>query len=103
MFITGCYGYAMQTTNQSLLDLIFKDKKGHIVLWQSPNIPLYAWIVFKILGLVLTKGYLKNGVEQLSSLFLFTWAYLEIMKGVDYFRKALGLVVLISVAVSYFK
>lgn len=78
----------------------FKDKKGHIVLWQWPNLPLYGWIVCKILSLLL-RGDLKAGLEQLGMAFLFTWAFLEITQGVNYFRKLLGLVVILALVIGY--
>jgi hypothetical protein len=80
-----------------------KDNDGHIVLWQWPNIPLYGWIIFKALSLIVSKGHLKTGIDQLSMAFLFTWALLEVMQGVNYFRRLLGLAVLIAIATSYFK
>ena len=80
----------------------FKDDEGRIVLWQSPSIPLYGWIVFQVLAQLLSKGHLKNGCEQLSMALLYTWAYLEVMQGVNYFRRLLGLIVLVALVISYF-
>lgn len=81
----------------------FKDKHGHIVLWQWPNLPIYGWIIFKLLALVVASGQLKTGCEELSVAFLFVWAFLEITQGVNYFRKLLGLVVLLGIIASYFR
>jgi hypothetical protein len=92
----------MTIGKHSALGNFFKDKHGHVVIMQWPNLPLYGWIVFKLIGLVVSKGRHKDGCEQLAMAFLFAWALLEITQGVNYFRRFLGLVVGISIALSYF-
>lgn len=82
---------------------IFKDRHGRVVVFQWPNVPLYGWIVFKILAIIVAKGKLKDGLEQLSVALLFVWSYLEIKQGVNYFRRILGVVVLLAIVASYFK
>ncbi|MBA3758115.1 hypothetical protein H0X10_00585 [Candidatus Saccharibacteria bacterium] len=79
------------------LKSFFKDRQGNTVVWQWPNIPLYGWIIFKLLAWAIPDFNIQNGLEQLSTAFLFTWAYLEITKGATYFRKILGLLVLILI------
>lgn len=81
----------------------FKDGDGRIVLWQLPNIPLIGWIIFKILSMVIAQEHLKAGLTLLSSAFLFTWAFLEITKGANYFRRLLGLLVLIATVAGFFR
>ena len=81
----------------------FKDKNGQFVIWQSPNIPIYGWIAFKLLSMLVASGYLKTGFENLSSAALFTWAYLEVYSGMSYFRRLLGVVVLVSIVIGYFR
>lgn len=98
-----CYCLIMINTN-SLKNLhVFKDKQGHIVIWQWPNVPLYGWLVFKLLSLAVHVATLKHGFDNLSMAFLFVWAYLEITSGVNYFRRALGLIVMIFLMVGYFQ
>lgn len=80
----------------------FKDAYGHIVIVQLPNITLCAWFLFKLISIILTKGQVKTGFELLSMAFLFTWAYIEMTKGVNYFRKLLGLIVIIVLIANYF-
>lgn len=46
-------------------------------------------------------GNLKSGTEQIGSAFLFTWAFLEITQGVNYFRRALGIIVMTALILSY--
>jgi hypothetical protein len=81
----------------------FKDKDGHIVIVSWPNIPLVGWIVFKVLAMIVTKGRIHTGSEALSMALLYTWAYMEIMSGVNYFRRLLGLIVLVAILISYFR
>lgn len=77
----------------------FKDKNGRVVIFQFPNLPLLAWILFTILNLLLGSKYpkLQHLFSMLSFGFIFTWAWLEISSGVNYFRRALGLLVLVII------
>jgi hypothetical protein len=47
-------------------------------------------------------GVINAGFANLSTAFLFTWAYLEITQGASYFRRVLGAVVLAGVLMSFF-
>jgi hypothetical protein len=79
----------------NLFNKIFRDSNGEIVLAQTPNLPLIVWIVATLLKLVLTNGKISIGLEALAFGCLFTWAWEELFQGVNYFRRALGLIVLI--------
>ncbi|MDL2341965.1 MAG: hypothetical protein QFB87_02725 [Patescibacteria group bacterium] len=81
----------------------FKDHQGRIVIWQWPNIPLYGWLAFKILSLPINKSPYKSGFDNVSKAFLFTWAFLEITQGVNYFRKLLGVIVMLVLILGFFK
>jgi hypothetical protein len=81
----------------------FKDKHGRIVLFQVPNALVCAWIFFKVISLLLPGGRLKSGSAELGTAFLFVWAYFEITQGVNYFRRLLGLVVLVVIIVGFFR
>ena len=81
---------------------VFKDKNGHVVLWQWPNVPLYGWLMFKIVSMPIHNPSLKHGFDSFSMAFLFTWAYLEFTTGVNYFRRALGLIVGAALIIGYF-
>lgn len=74
----------------------FKDNKGQIVLFQAPNAPLICWFILVILNLLWSSNQPKahHLFHMLSFGFIFTWAWLEITSGVNYFRRALGLLVL---------
>src|SRR3712207_2248363 len=84
----------------TLFDKIFRDSDGKIVLAQMPNLPLIVWITASLLKLVFTTGVVNTGLEALAFGSLFTWAWLELFQGVNYFRRALGLGVLIGVIAS---
>lgn len=85
---------------KKLFNLVFRDKNNHVVIWQFPNIPIIGWFVFMLLSKVLTDDNLKTNMGYISTAFLFTWAYLELVQGVNYFRRCLGLIVLLGVIVS---
>ena len=80
-----------------------RDKNGRIVISQTPNIPLIAWFLFMLVAHIVGLSYLKNGFEYLSAAFLFVWAYLELTSGSSYFRRLLGLIVLLGIIWSSFK
>ena len=75
---------------------VFKDDQGKIALWQQPNLPLLLWFGLKAVSYVITDERVKNSLDHLSMAFLFTWAYLELTQGINYFRRSLGLVVIIA-------
>jgi hypothetical protein len=79
----------------TLLDRVFRDSEGAIVLAQFPNPPLIGWILASLLQVVLTTGQIKLGLDIISFGCLFTWAWEELFQGVNYFRRGLGLLVLV--------
>ena len=93
----------MAFTPDELFDKCFKNKKGKVVLWQSPNPLLFAWIGLKILSYLAKHSSVHAGIEATGTAVIFAWAYLELTKGVNYFRKALGGVILILVIKGFFK
>jgi len=83
------------TPTNTAFDKIFRDSEGQIVIAQPPNLPLIVWSVASLLQLILTTGNINKGLDLLAFGCLFTWAWEELFQGVNYFRRALGLVVLI--------
>ena len=81
----------------TLLDRTFRDREGKIVIAQMPNLPLLVGLAATSLQLILPSGDLKTGLDLVAFGALFTWAWQEIFKGVNYFRRALGLVVLVGI------
>ncbi len=74
---------------------VFRDSEGTIVLAQFPNPPLIGWILASLLQLVFTTGQIKLGLDAVAFGCLFTWAWEELFQGVNYFRRGLGLIVLV--------
>jgi hypothetical protein len=87
---------------RNLWDKIWKDRAGHIVIWQMPNVPLIAWVVLTVISLVLNTGTAADVSSWLASTALIIWCLLEIFKGADYFRRVLGLAVLIMATATLF-
>ncbi len=90
----------MENTENTLFDKTFRDSDGKIVIAQMPNPPLILWIVASLLTLVFTSGKINVALDVLANGSLFTWAWLELFQGVNYFRRALGLAVFIGIFVS---
>ncbi|MCC5657042.1 hypothetical protein LC608_08580 [Nostoc sp. XA010] len=86
----------MQNT---LVDKTFRDNEGNIVIAQMPNLPLIVGIVTSLLTVVFTSGKINTLLDLVAYGSLFTWAWLELFQGVNYFRRALGLVVLVGLIV----
>ena len=84
----------------TLFDKVFRDREGDIVLAQMPNLPLIVWIVASLLKLFFTTGKISIGLDAIAFGSLFTWAWEELFQGVNYFRRALGLIVLVSLILS---
>jgi hypothetical protein len=94
--------FAMMGLMRLNVKRFFQDKDGHVILWQAPNFLLSSWIVLKTIEILLDAGRLKTGFERFSTAVLFTWAYYELTKGVDMFRKTLGITVLVIIIAGFF-
>ncbi len=86
----------------SLFDQTFKDNQGHIVIAQPPNLPIIVAITATLLTFVVPTGNFHTGLDAIAFGSWFTWAWLELFEGVNYFRRALGLVVLVGIIASRF-
>jgi hypothetical protein len=82
-----------------LLKAFVKDKHGKVVIWQVPNFPIVAWAVFTLAGRI-AQGPLHDIFLACGSISLLIWACLEIISGASYFRRTLGLVVLVATVYS---
>ena len=86
----------LQVQGSTLFDRTFRDHEGKIVIAQMPNLPLLVGLAATLLQLILPNSALKTGVDLVAFGALFTWAWQELFEGVNYFRRALGLVVLVG-------
>lgn len=84
----------------TLLNRTFRDSDGNIVIAQMPNLPLIVWIAATLLNLIPTTGNIHTGLDALAFGSLFTWAWQELFQGVNYFRRLLGLFVLLGAIAS---
>lgn len=85
---------AKETT---LFDRTFRDSEGNIVIFQMPNLPVLVGLATSALQFILPSGKLQTGADLIAFGALFTWAWQELFEGVNYFRRALGLIVLVSI------
>ncbi len=92
----------MPEQSSSLWDRTWKDRRGRIVIWQTPNLSLIAWAVLTVLSLLVSSR-LADVLSWLGSAALITWSLLEIFRGANYFRRALGLLVLVMAIASLIK
>jgi len=76
-----------------ILSKVFKDKDGNVVLGEKPNIPIILWVVCVILQRF-TDGRLNDLISLIGFGAIFTWAWLEIFQGTNYFRRTLGFTVM---------
>lgn len=87
-----------------LMGNFFKDKNGKVVVAQTPNVPLIVWFVGLIASsYVFTTGYLHNAFSIAATIALLAWALLEALKGVNGFRRTLGIIVIGVTAISIIK
>jgi hypothetical protein len=84
----------------TLFDRLFRDATGQIVIGQPPNLPILIWVSATLLKLVFKMGKVKLVLDLLAFSSLLYWSFLEITQGVNYFRRDLGVVVLIALIAS---
>jgi hypothetical protein len=83
---------------KKFIDKCFKDGDGRVVLAQSPNVPIIAYFVLQVLRLALSGlPTIDHILQVLAFGMIFVWSWLELTQGVNYFRRALGLIVLVVV------
>lgn len=72
----------------------FTNKHGQVVWWQAPNWPIIIWAATTLLS-DFTHGTPTRTFGLIAYGALFTWAWLETTRGASYFRRTLGVVVLV--------
>lgn len=80
---------------QTFVDKTFKDNQGRVVLGQFPNLSLMSFVLFSITTRFFRSGSAGSFCKVMAFGSLFVWSWLEITSGVNYFRRALGLGVMI--------
>lgn len=79
---------------RDLWDKIWRDKHGKVVIYQNPNWALIGWAVVTFVSLIVPRGTAQEVLLHISQGLLAIWSLLEIFKGVNYFRRALGVLIL---------
>lgn len=87
----------LKAQGNTLFDKTFRDSSGNIVIAQPPNLPILVGLTATLLQFVLPSGNLQAGLDLVGFGAWFTWAWLELFEGVNYFRRALGLVALVAI------
>lgn len=86
----------LQPKQPTLFDRIFRDSEGNIVIAQMPNLPILLGSTATLLQFVLPSGNLQTALGLVGFGALFTWAWQELFEGVNYFRRSLGLIGLVT-------
>ncbi len=81
------------------IDRTFRGREGNIVIAQVPNLPILVGITATLLHGVLPGENLQTTFGLIGFGALFTWAWQELFAGVNYFRRSLGLIGLVTLLV----
>lgn len=76
------------------LTAFFKDKRGHLAIFQRPNVYILVWFGCAVARRLLGAGQPKDIVGVIGFVALVVWSLLEIVQGASLFRRLLGAVVL---------
>ncbi len=87
---------------ENWFDRIFRDRNGNIVIGQPPNLPIIVWAIASVLQLIFMSGIVHTGLQTIAIIAIVIWSLAELFQGVNYFRRGLGLIVLIWTIVSKF-
>lgn len=75
-------------------DWWFRDRHGRVVIAQPPNLTLWVWIVATAVRVLLDPtGAIGTAVRVVGVAALLAWALDEIVRGVNPWRRLLGVVV----------
>lgn len=80
---------------------IFETSDGEIVIAQKPNALIIIWLACWIGAQFVTNQQSSNYISNIGTVALVLWALSELFKGVNTFRKLLGLVVLLGIIIQY--
>jgi hypothetical protein len=81
--------------NNKLFDKFFRNKNGQFVIAQKPNFPIIIWIIC-LIGSRVFSGIVRDAFSTIGLVAIIIWSLLELFLGVNYFRRILGLIVLLS-------
>jgi hypothetical protein len=78
----------------NIIDWLFNDSNGKKVTYQRPNLPIIVWFVALLLSKFIDSDNVSNIFSIISFVALLVWALLEVLTGVNRFRRILGLIVI---------
>ncbi|MUL39390.1 hypothetical protein [Gloeocapsopsis dulcis] len=87
----------LEAKETTLFDRTFRDSEGKIVIAQIPNLPILVGLAATFLQFVLPSGKIQTALGLVAFGALFTWAWQELFEGVNYFRRAVGLIGLVGI------
>ncbi|MFE4106641.1 hypothetical protein [Almyronema epifaneia] len=87
-------------TQNTLFDRTFRDDEGNLAIAQKPNLPILVWLAATLLKQLPTNDNLQVVLAAIAFGALFTWAWMELFQGVNYFRRSLGLMALLAAIAS---
>jgi hypothetical protein len=82
------------TKKHHLIDLLFRCKDGKYVVFQFPNLPLMVAIFAYGLRLIIPAQPYNNLLNVLFNTALIIWAILEVLWGINLFRRLFGAIIL---------
>lgn len=90
---------AVNSAVRNATNWMFRDRTtGKIVIAQRPNLPLALWIACVVAGwLVHPTGHWSTVLKTAGTIALVIWAGDEVARGVNPWRRALGVGVLVAV------
>lgn len=83
------------TQKRSFWDRIWRNDEGHVVVFQWPNIWLIGWAAFNFVAVVSPTRTATAITWWIGFGLLAIWSVLEIFKGVNYFRRVLGVLIFV--------
>lgn len=78
----------------SLIDKFIRDKDGQVVVFEKPNLPIIVWVVFTVIAKI-SSGTIERTAEHMAFGAILIWSCMEIFAGRSYFRRLLGLTILL--------
>lgn len=87
---------------RSFSDKFWHDKNGKFVVWQKPNLFLWIWIVATVMSIIMNTNAVERFMVFIGGIAIIIWSIMEIYSGVNYFRRLLGVCVLMLIIASRF-
>lgn len=88
--------------HQSFTEKFWHDKHGQVIIYERPNIPALVWLATFVLTVILPDNTFERYLSALSEIAIIVWAVMEVGWGTNYFRRLLGLCVLLLIMTARF-